>query len=168
MFWCVVSKLAQRYCIFGDHPAVAVSSIYHWNVAFALGLYFSFTLRTEFWRNLPLSVKSPGARPPLPFLLSMSLLKETQIIHRSSLSSYRVWVRWAGRLALALLQELAYRKAIKVRNGCRLVRRRGADTASIRQASSASPHGSVRLAVVCDWDDTLPTPAFTLPEKIDK
>jgi hypothetical protein len=67
-----------------------------------------------------------------------------------------------GRLALAMLQELAYRKAIKVRNGCRVVRHSGADTASIRQASSASPHGSVRLAVVCDWDDTLPTPCLHL------
>lgn len=41
---------------------------------------------------------------------------------------------WPGRSLLP-----SYRKAIKVRNGWRVVRQSGADTASIRQATSSSP-----------------------------
>lgn len=165
MFWCVVSTALLYFWWSPSCGSLQYLSLECGiRPGFIFLLYTSYRILTE---SPSFCEKSRGPTP-LPFLLSMSLLKETEIIHRSSLSCYRVWVRWAGRLALALLQELAYRKAIKVRNGCRLVRQRGADTASIRQASSASPHGSVRLAVVCDWDDTLPTPAFTLPEKIDK
>lgn len=101
-------------------------------------------------------VQGLDSPPPTPSL-SLDVASKGDSNNSSFLVVLLPRVGAVGWFALAVLLELAYRKAIKVRNGCRAVRQSGADTASIRQASSASPHGSVRLAVVCDWDDTLPT-----------
>lgn len=112
-------------------------------------MFLLYTLYRILTRSPSFCEKSRGLIPP-SLHPSLDVASKGDSNNSSFLVVLLPRVGAVGRLALAMLQELAYRKPIKVRNGCRVVRQSGADTASIRQESSASPHGSVRLAVVCD------------------